>query len=114
MKTKPLLMLILLASVLVPNRQAFAESYWLKGGLYVGGVGVVAGGLSAFALCGMAEENKGSCRGVAIPVSMVVVGATGFGLGALIGSAFEKDKPVANLMVDPKNGTYGATIDVPF
>tara|TARA_Y100000031_G_scaffold141370_1_gene169863 strand:+ start:209 stop:574 length:366 start_codon:yes stop_codon:yes gene_type:complete len=104
-------MIISFIIVLSPFSQARADSYWLRGGLIGAGVGVGAGSVLGFGLCGLSEENQRSCLPKGIAGGAVLVGSAGFGVGALIGWAFKKEDKVSrvqlSVLVDPQSKTYG-------
>lgn len=97
-----------------PIQNASAKTYWLTGaaigGSVLGGVGLYAG----YAACGDLSRRPGSCRSAFMPIGAAVMGVTGFGLGALIGSAFKKKEPIVQTIIDPTTGTYGASVGMSF
>lgn len=112
---------LILAMMVLFIQPAHAKSRWVMGGLIGAGVGVGAGVGAAVLICSLPE---GHCRkGLTYGLLPVAGGAVGFGIGALIGSAFKKESPSAyssdahtnqevlffepTLIVDPISGTYG-------
>lgn len=107
--------MILASFTLIASPLAAQEkSYWLTGGLIGAGVGIGSGLAIGYGACSLAEENANNCRKSAMPIGAVLIGGVGFGLGALIGSAFKKKEPVARIILDPQSGTYGAAVNVKF
>lgn len=111
---KRILSLLAILSLTAAPSTAKAGSHWLTGGLIGAGVGVGSGLGIVYGACTLTEEGTTNCRKVSMPIGAIIMGGVGFGLGALIGSAFKKKQPIAKIFLDPKTGTYGASIDVPF
>ncbi|MBI2338852.1 MAG: hypothetical protein HYU99_00590 [Deltaproteobacteria bacterium] len=112
---KGIIFVFVLSLVLgAPFENASAKTYWATGGGVGAGVIGAGAGITAGLLCRFAEENSSTCRAVMIPVGIVGGGAVGFGIGALIGSAFKKKAPVVQAIVDPATGTYGASVGMSF
>lgn len=114
-RSKQMLIVISLASFsLIPFKQASAKSYWLTGGLIGAGVGAAAGGTLGYVGCLALQEEPTDkttkCYATVIPLGGIVAGGAGFGIGALIGSAFKKNLPSVNLIMNPGIGTYGAVV----
>jgi len=108
------LLLIIPVLLLITARPTHAETYWLRGGLIGAGVGVGAGLGASYGACTLSEENTSKCREIAMPISAVLGGGIGFGLGSLIGSAFKKHPVTPQVTINPQNGTYGASFSVEF
>lgn len=109
------ILVILTSFTLIASPLAAQEkSYWLTGGLIGAGVGFGSGLWIAYGACTLAEEGTNNCRKSAMPIGAVLTGGLGFGLGALIGSAFKKKSPVARIIIDPQAGTYGAALNIKF
>lgn len=105
---------MIIVAVLTTTGLATADSYWLTGGLIGAGVGGAAGVGVTYGACGIAEENKSSCRKVAMPAGGAVMAGAGFGIGALIGYAFKKDNTAVSLLVDIATETYGVSWGMSF
>lgn len=108
---------LIVSSAVVPSAMASSETQWLKGGLVGAGTGVAVGLGGSLGMCRVATDDppeNSRCLEVVLPLSIVGVGALGFGLGALIGNAFEKGGPSVYLMADPQRSTYGAVLSSSF
>lgn len=99
----------------VPVRFAMAKTYWATGGGIGVAVGGLGGALATMPVCSSTggDDPENWC-GLMISVGVVGGGAIGFGLGALIGSAFKKKEPVVQTIIDPATGMYGASVGMSF
>lgn len=111
---KRILLLLAILSLATAPSTAKADSHWLTGGLIGAGVGVGSGLGFAYGACTLTEEGAANCRKAAMPVGAIIMGGVGFGLGALIGSAFKKKNPTVGIVLNPQVGTYSASLKVPF
>lgn len=118
----------------VPVFKADAKSYWLRGGLIGLGVGVAGGAVMGYGVGrGMDSDDmrcKSGCKTGMITLGALGLGAVGFGVGALIGSAFKKEDMNSSearllevrrdsflspeFIIDPNSGTYGLGISAEF
>jgi hypothetical protein len=120
---KIILFLTIVLLAMMPFSKVFADSYWLRGGVIgmgAGGLGLgLATGLKSSSTCngGRPCEDEGDFDGLeptGIALGSAVGAVLGFGIGALVGAAFEKNKPSVSLNIDPENKVYSAGVRVPF
>ncbi len=102
MKHTAYFILVFIICLSVISTNAIAKSYWLTGGLIGGAAGAGAGGVISYATCTVVEENTGTCRAKAMPLSIIGGAGIGFAVGALIGSAFKKKHAGSNQQTSRK------------
>jgi len=112
---KKIILFLTLISILSGSATARADSYWKTGGI-AGGVSLGLTGLALTGIgCGLAEANGSNANcAPAMVIGTVGAGAVGFGIGALIGSAFKKKDFGVSVSVDPINNNYGAALQKSF
>lgn len=109
-----ILLLLAILSLTAAPLTAKADSHWLTGGLIGAGVGVGNGLWITYGACTLTEEGTTNCRKTSMPIGAIIMGGVGFGLGALIGSAFKKKIPTVGIVLNPQVGIYSASLKVPF